>query len=114
MIMYTPVSSREARFKRKLRIRAVIVGTRDRPRLSVYRSNKRLSVQLIDDQKAATLVSIAQKGSTRQVGEQLGSLLAARAKKLNIVRVVFDRSGYRYHGVIASLADAAREGGLRF
>ncbi len=110
------------RFKRKLRISSRMEGTAERPRLSVFRSNKSLSVQLLDDQKMITLVSASTleselkgKGTGNIEGAKaLGSLIAKRAQAKNISTIVFDRSGYLYHGRVKALADAAREGGLKF
>lgn len=110
------------RFKRKLRIRSRVEGTIARPRLSVFRSNQNLFVQLIDDVKGNTLVAAStleedMKGkvsSSIEGAKKLGGLIAKRALAKNISQVVFDRSGYLYHGRIKALADAAREGGLKF
>ena len=110
------------RFKRKLRIRSRLEGTVERPRLSVFRSNRNISVQLVDDVSGHTLVSassleeeVKDKISGNIEGAKaLGSLVAKRALAKNIELVVFDRSGYLYHGRIKALADAAREGGLKF
>lgn len=110
------------RFKRKRRIRARVEGTPERPRLSVFRSNKGIYVQLVDDQKGHTLVSASaleedfkgKAGGTIEGAKELGNLVAKRALAKNISQVVFDRSGYLYHGRIKALADAAREGGLKF
>lgn len=93
-------------------------GTSDRPRLSVFRSAKHLYAQIIDDTKGITLVAASTKevpvaGKTEQA-KAAGSLLAQRARKADIERAVFDRGGYRYHGRVAALASAAREGGLTF
>ena len=110
------------RFKRKLRIRSRIEGTVERPRLSVFRSNKNISVQLVDDVQGHTLVSVSSleedlkdkvQGNI-EGAKTLGNLVAKRALAKNISQVVFDRSGYLYHGRIKALADAAREGGLKF
>ena len=110
------------RFKRKRRIRASIEGTAERPRLSVFRSNQHLYAQLVDDAKGHTLVaastleeSLREKvGGSVEGAKTLGNLVAKRALAKNISKVVFDRSGYLYHGKIKALADAAREGGLQF
>src|SRR5690349_10636489 len=110
------------RFKRKRRIRARIDGTLERPRLSVFRSNRYLYVQLVDDIKGHTLVAastleedLKDKGRGSIEGaKELGSLVAKRALAKNISQIVFDRSGYLYHGRIKALADAARENGLKF
>ncbi len=110
------------RFKRKKRIRARLEGTVEKPRLSVFRSNKHIYVQLVDDTKGNTLVA-ASSGEeelketvdcTIEGAKVLGGLVAKRALAKNIAEVVFDRSGYLYHGRIKALADAAREGGLKF
>lgn len=110
------------RFKRKRRIRARVEGTVERPRLSVFRSNRHLAVQLVDDVKGHTLVAAStleeelkeKVGGTIEGAKTLGELLAKRALAKNISQVVFDRSGYLYHGRVKALADAAREGGLKF
>jgi large subunit ribosomal protein L18 len=107
---------REARARRKRRIR----GTTERPRVSVFRSNKAIYAQLVDDAAAATLVaarSAEVDGSglkKAEVAKKVGELLAQRAKDKGIERVVFDRSGYLYHGRVKALAEGAREGGLVF
>ncbi len=106
----------------KMRIRKVVKGTAERPRLSVFRSNKQIYVQLIDDLKGHTLVSassrlaeIANKKVTKtEQAKLVGELLAKKALEAGITSVVFDRNGYLYHGRVKSLADAAREGGLKF
>lgn len=111
-----------ARFKRKKRIRSTVNGTDERPRLSVYRSNQHLYVQVIDDVKGHTLVaaSTAEEGLKGEVGasiegaKKVGQLVAKRAQAKGISKVVFDRSGYLYHGRIKALADATREAGLKF
>ena len=110
------------RYKRKLRIRAVLQGTSERPRLSVFRSNQHLYVQVVDDVKGHTLLSAStlEEGmrdkvfATVEGAKTLGGLLAKKALAKNITQVVFDRGGYLYHGRIKALADAAREGGLKF
>ena len=110
------------RFKRKKRIRSRVEGTLERPRLSVFRSNRNLFVQLVDDLKGHTLVSACsleeelkeRVDNSIEGAKILGGLLAKRALAKNIGQVVFDRSGYLYHGRIKALADAVREGGLKF
>ena len=110
------------RFKRKRRIRSKIEGTAEMPRLSVFRSNRYLYVQLVDDAKGHTLVSASsveeelkdKVGCTIEGAKALGGLVAKRALAKNISQVIFDRSGYLYHGRIKALADAARESGLKF
>jgi len=110
------------RFKRKLRIRSRVEGSTERPRLSVFRSNRHIYVQLVDDAKGHTLVAVSSmedelKDKVRgniEGAKTVGNLVAKRALAKNIQQVVFDRSGYLYHGQIKALADAAREGGLKF
>lgn len=112
----------QIRAKRKTRIRAKLEGTAAKPRLSVYRSNNNIYAQLIDDVKAVTLVaaSTTDEGlGTKSTGSAegakgVGKLLAKKALAKGINNVVFDRSGYLYHGRVKALADAAREGGLKF
>jgi len=113
-------SIRQARAKRKKRIRGRITGTPERPRLSVFRSNKAIYVQVVDDQAASTLVTARSSEvdatglDKTAVARKVGELLAQRAKDKGIERVVFDRSGYLYHGRVKALAEGAREGGLVF
>jgi large subunit ribosomal protein L18 len=110
------------RFKRKKRIMSRIEGSAERPRLSIFRSNKNLFCQLVDDLKGHTLAAASTveeelKGKTKNTidgAKTLGGLIAKRALAKNISKIVFDRSGYLYHGRIKALADAAREGGLKF
>jgi large subunit ribosomal protein L18 len=110
------------RFKRKLRIRARVEGTPEKPRLAVFRSNRHIYVQLVDDAKGHTLVAASsleeelkdKVGGTIEGAKTLGNLVAKRALAKNISQVVFDRSGYLYHGRVKAVADAAREGGLKF
>ena len=104
-----------------LGIRKTIKGSAAKPRLSVYRSNKGIYAQLIDDVDARTLVSVSfrdkeieTKGTKTEIAKIVGLNLASKAKAKNIENVVFDRSGYIYHGIVKSLADGAREGGLVF
>jgi large subunit ribosomal protein L18 len=112
---------REARERRHRRIRHHLVGTAERPRLVVFRSNRGIEAQLVDDLGARTLASASHlglkksfKGTKTEQAAEVGKLLAAAAKKADIESVVFDRGGYLYHGRVKALADAAREGGLRF
>ncbi|MGE4234520.1 MAG: 50S ribosomal protein L18 [Bacteriovoracia bacterium] len=110
------------RFKRKKRIRSRIEGSAERPRMAVFKSNANLYVQLIDDSKGITLLSAstlekANKGKVKPTldgAKQLGKLVAEKAKQNKISAVVFDRSGYLYHGKIKALAESAREAGLKF
>jgi large subunit ribosomal protein L18 len=109
------------RLKRKIHIRKRIAGTAERPRMTVTRSNRRLSVQIIDDLKGRTLVSASTlekdlrniKATVEGAG-QLGEIVGKRILEKNIETVVFDRNGYLYHGVIKALADGARKAGVRF
>jgi large subunit ribosomal protein L18 len=108
----------QRRLQRKRRIRAKILGTAARPRMTVYRSLTRLSVQLIDDAAGKTLAAAqtaeAKAKHTKEGAAKLGALIAKKAKDAGITTVVFDRNGYAYHGRLQALADAAREGGLTF
>src|SRR3954453_20136508 len=108
------------RLRRRRRVRAKVRGTAERPRLSVFRSNRGVSAQLIDDVGAVTLVAVNWvepdlKGLARMdQAKRAGELLAQRAKDAGIATCVFDRGGYQYHGRVKALADGAREGGLAF
>ncbi|MCR9010986.1 50S ribosomal protein L18 [Gabonibacter chumensis] len=112
----------ERRIRIKRRIRKVVFGTAERPRMTVFRSNAQISVQLIDDNAAKTLASasslckeIAEKKITKiEQAQLLGAMIAEKAKAAGIENVVFDRNGYLYHGRVKALADAARNGGLNF
>ena len=106
-----------------MRIRKKIKGTAEKPRLAVFRSNKQIYVQVVDDLKGVTLLSACSKekevaamtGIKKiEQAKLVGKILAAKCKGKGIENVVFDRSGYKYHGRVKSLADAAREGGLKF
>lgn len=114
------LSRNQARKRRKQRIRKKISGTGERPRLAVFRSNKNIYVQLIDDREQKTLaasstLSLAKGGSINKDGAyQVGKDVADKALQYGIHTVVFDRSGYYFHGRIKSVADGAREGGLKF
>ncbi len=110
-------SRNEMRVERHKRIRKQIIGTKDMPRLCVFRSNKNISAQIIDDEKGVTLASASSlniKGNNTEVATKVGKLIADEAKKQKIKKVVFDRGGYLYHGRVKALADAARENGLEF
>lgn len=112
-------SRNQIRVHRKRRIRAKISGTEQRPRLSVFRSLTKLSSQIIDDVNGNTLVAadtreLKQKKFDIEAASELGKLVAKKAKEAKIETVVFDRSGYRYHGKVKAFADGAREGGLKF
>ena len=109
----------EKKKKVKYRIRKKIKGTLQTPRLSVYRSNKAIYCQLIDDRAGSTLAQassteVKAEGKKTDTAKKVGSLIAERAKSKKIESVVFDRNGYLYHGRVKSLAEGAREGGLNF
>lgn len=115
------LSKRNSRLRIKRRVRGKIHGTEERPRLSVYRSNKQIYAQVIDDASGKTLVSAsslkmddAQGIAKLEQATKVGKAIAESAKAAGIESVVFDRNGYLYHGRIKQLADAAREGGLKF
>ena len=119
--MISKVNRKEERERRHKRVRTKISGTAERPRLCVFRSNTNLYAQVIDDVKGVTLVSastldkeIKTKHANKEAAKEVGNLIATRAKKANIKSVVFDRSGYIYHGVVKELAEAARNAGLEF
>lgn len=113
-------SKNAIRERKHARVRAKVSGTASCPRLCVFRSNKHIEAQIIDDVKRVTLVassSVALKlenGSNIEAAKKVGADIAAKAKAAKIKEVVFDRGGYVYHGRVAALADAAREGGLKF
>ena len=113
--MVTKISRRN---KIKTRTRGKISGTAERPRMSVFRSNKQIYVQIIDDNAGRTLVSASSKGLSEgtksEIAAQVGAAVAKKALEAGISTVVFDRNGYLFHGRVKSLADAAREGGLKF
>ena len=109
----------ERRVKIKYRVRNKISGTAERPRMSVFRSNKQIYVQLIDDLSGKTLAAssslgIAEKLPKKEQAAKVGELIAKKAQEAGITTVVFDRNGYLYHGRVKEVADAARNGGLKF
>ena len=108
----------ERRIKIKYRIRKSVFGTAERPRMSVFRSNKQIYVQVINDTEGKTIVAASSLGMETmpkiQQAEKVGELIAAKALEAGVKAVVFDRNGYLYHGRVKSLADAARKGGLNF
>ena len=115
------VTTRQARERRHRRIRGKVAGTAERPRLAVFRSNRGIFAQLIDDESGRTLAGASWlglpksfKGDKTEQAAEVGKALAAAARKAGIERVVFDRGGYLYHGRVKALADGAREGGLSF
>jgi large subunit ribosomal protein L18 len=111
---------RQARERRHRRVRSKVMGTSERPRLVVFRSNRGIEAQLVDDLEGKTLAGASWlhlkkfKGSKTEQAAEVGKLLAQNAKEAKIETVVFDRGGYLYHGRVKALAQAAREGGLRF
>ena len=113
------ITTREARLRRHRRVRGKVEGTAERPRLAVFRSNRGIFAQLVDDDAGKTIVSaswttVTAKGDKSAQAGEVGKALAAAAKKAGIETVVFDRAGYLYHGRVKALADGAREGGLAF
>ena len=119
--MVRKIDSNAQRLKRHKRVRAKISGTTERPRLCVFRSNKNISAQIIDDVAGVTLVSASSleasfegNGGNKEGAKQVGEILAKRALEKGIDNVVFDRAGYLYHGRIMELAAGAREAGLKF
>jgi len=111
-----------SRIRIKQRIRKTISGTPERPRMTVFRSNKQIYVQLVDDLSGKTIASASSrdkamddsKVNKTEQAKKVGNLIAEKAKAAGVTEVVFDRNGYLYHGRIKSLAEAAREGGLKF
>ena len=114
------VTTREARLRRHRRVRGKVAGTAERPRLAVFRSNRGIAAQLIDDQAGRTVTAAGWqnlegfKGTKTDQAAAVGKLIAEKAKAAGVERVVFDRGGYLYHGRVKALADGAREGGLQF
>ena len=115
------LTTRQARLRRHRRVRGRVEGTAERPRLVVFRSNRGIEAQLVDDLAGKTLAAASWlnlkksfKGDKTEQAAEVGKLLAANAKKANVESVVFDRGGYLYHGRVKALADSAREGGLKF
>ena len=105
------------RARRHLRVRAKVQGTAERPRLVVFRSDKHIYAQLINDVTQNTLMTVTDNGLTGKKAEksvEVGKRIAEKAKAAGIVKVVFDRAGYQYHGRVKAVADGAREGGLEF
>ena len=120
--MIKSVSRNKVRVARHVRVRNKVSGTKDVPRLNVFRSNSNIFAQIIDDAEGKTLVSASsidkdlklKNGGNVEAAKKVGELIAKRAKKAKITKVVFDRGGYLYHGRVKALADAARENGLEF
>ena len=112
-------AKRAARLRRHRRVRRRVAGTAERPRLAVFRSNRQIYAQLIDDRAGRTLAAagsptLAGDGDKKAAAARVGTELASRAKAAGITSVVFDRGGFQYHGRVRALAEAAREGGLDF
>ena len=117
MTTHAPKTKKELRDRRHIRVRSVIKGTAERPRLAVFRSNRFVSAQLIDDTVGKTLAASHGRefnGAQSMQAKAVGAAIAEKAKAAGIGAVVFDRAGYRYGGQVKALADAAREGGLAF
>ena len=119
--MVNKADSNKARLRRHKRVRGKIFGTAERPRLNVFRSNKAIYAQIIDDVKGVTICSASSLdkefdgiGGNKEAAAKVGKLIAERAADKGITEVVFDRGGYIYHGRVAALAEGAREGGLKF
>jgi large subunit ribosomal protein L18 len=116
----TVLTKPQQRLRRRRRVRARIRGNAERPRLSVYRSNRGVFAQLIDDDAGRTLASVSwtesdlRKLGSMEQAKRVGQLLAERAKGAGVETCVFDRGGYRFHGRVAAIAEGAREGGLKF
>jgi large subunit ribosomal protein L18 len=118
----TAQSKRKLRIRRHARVRKIVAGTAERPRLAVARSSRHISAQVIDDASGRTLAQAttvesalrSAPGGNVSAATAVGRLVAERAKAAGVTKVVFDRGGHRYHGRVAALADAAREGGLEF
>ena len=108
----------ERRIKIKHRIRKSVNGTAERPRMSIFRSNKQIYVQIIDDLNGKTLSSASSLGletmPKKEQAAKVGEMIAKKAQEMGLEKVVFDRNGYLYHGRVKELADAARKGGLKF
>lgn len=117
--MYRIKAISEKRARRRQRIRSKLFGTATQPRLSVFRSNRNIQAQLIDDARGSTLVAVSTKVVSEKglkktaAAEEVGRLLALEAKKLNIEKAILDRGSYRYHGRVKALCEGARAGGLK-
>ena len=119
--MISKIDRKATRQRRHIRVRRKISGTAECPRLCVYKSNTNLYAQIIDDVAGVTLVSsstldkdIKTKAANKEAAKEVGTVIAKKAQEKKITNVVFDRSGYIYHGVVKELAEAAREAGLKF
>ena len=124
--MNTSQARTEARGRVRMRIRQVVRGAKERPRLAIFKSGRHIYAQVIDDGSGSTLAHASSLdpglrkeaakggGGSREAADKVGLLVAERAKKAGVQKVVFDRGGYRYHGRVKALADGARKGGLEF
>ena len=120
--IHAPKTREERRYRRHLRVRKKVSGTPERPRLVIFRSIKHIYAQLVDDDKGAVLMGVADRSEGIELdgtgkvarAKATGKLLASKAKAAGIAKVVFDRAGFRYHGRVKAVADGAREGGLEF
>jgi large subunit ribosomal protein L18 len=116
----TVPTKQQRRLRRRRRVRAKVTGSADRPRLSVYRSNRGVSAQLVNDREGKTLAAVnwtepeLRKLQSMEQAKKAGALLAERAKAAGVEACVFDRGGYQFHGRVRALAEGAREGGLQF
>jgi large subunit ribosomal protein L18 len=116
----TVATKPQQRLRRRRRVRAKVRGTAERPRLSVFRSNRGVFAQLIDDDEGRTIAAVnwiepeLRELDAMEQATRIGELIAERAKQAGVTRCVFDRGGYRYHGRVRALAESAREGGLEF
>ena len=116
------LTKQERRYRIKKRIRKIVSGTAERPRLNVFRSNKQIYAQLIDDLSGTTVLAVSSlskdftgaEGTKVEIAAKIGKIVAEKALAAGITTVVFDRNGYLYHGRVKTLAEAAREGGLKF
>jgi large subunit ribosomal protein L18 len=117
-IMSAPKTREERRYRRHLRVRKKVTGTAERPRLVIFRSDKHIYAQLVDDTVGRSLAQVSSlkvnEGSKSAKASEVGKAIAAAAREKGITSVVFDRAGYKYHGRVKAVAEAAREGGLEF
>ncbi|MGB9848098.1 MAG: 50S ribosomal protein L18 [Minisyncoccia bacterium] len=119
--MKRKISKKDKRIRRHKKIRAKIFGVANKPRVSVFISNKHLYAQVIDDNKGKTLISVSdfelktdKKETKMTIAKKIGLLLAEKLKKLKIYKIVFDRGGFKYHGRVKNIAEGLREGGIKF
>ena len=114
------IEKQQKRIRRHRRVRSKVYGTGNVPRLCVFRSNKHITTQIIDDDKGRTILNASDielkkfKGNKTELAKKVGELIAKKAKEKTISKIIFDRGGYKYHGRVKALAEGAREGGLKF